>query len=133
MIFVVLGYILPLFNITLFSPIIMQATDSLFVTFVKTLTSITGNPVGLWILLQIPLILAGICGLGFFDRPSPTLLRIGFYPTSFLTILLVIIPLYTTRMTNNEIFIPINTIVFIFAALAAHQAKRKLSLRLKED
>ena len=132
-ILVVLGYFLPMFNITLFPPITIQGTDSIFVTFVITLTSTTRNPAGLWILIQIPLILALICGLGFFDRTSLTLLRIGFYPTSFLVITLLIIPVYTARMTNNEIFIPLNTIVFVFAALAAHQAKRKLLILLEEE
>ncbi|MFX1343058.1 MAG: hypothetical protein ACFFAL_10265, partial [Promethearchaeota archaeon] len=96
--------------------------DSLLLTFLKTPGM--GSVSFVWLLLPFPLIFAIIGWAGFSYRPRLAFLRIGFYPTSLLVILLLILLVYIA--TFRIILIPINGITFTCAALAAHQARKKL-------
>lgn len=104
--------------------------DSLLIAFLATPS--IGTPSFVWWLLPLPLVLAIIGWAGFSYRPRLAFLRIGFYPTSILVILLLILSLYLASISIIELFIPINAIAFTFAALAAHQAKKRLTSHLEE-
>jgi hypothetical protein len=123
-ILVFLGYFLPMFYITL-PTITIHWIDSLLITFLATPS--IGTPSFVWWLLLFPLVLAIIGWVGFSFRPRLAFLRIGFYPTSILVILLLILSVYLASISIIELFIPINAIAFTFAAFAAHQAKKGLS------
>jgi len=127
-ILVILGYFLPMLYITLLPTITIHWIDSLLITFLATPS--IGTPSFIWWLFPIPLILAIIGWGGFSYRPRLAFLRIGFYPTSLLVILLLIFSVYIG--TFRIIFIPINAIAFTFAALAAHQAKKRHYLLLEK-
>ncbi len=114
--------------ITWLPTITVHWIDSLLIAFLETPN--IGTPSFVWWLLPIPLILAVIGWACFSYRPRLVFLRIGFYSTSLLVILLLIVLVYIA--TFQIIFIPINAIAFIFAALAAHQAKRGLFFLLKQ-
>ena len=106
----------------------MHWIDSLLIAFLATPS--IGSVSFIWWLLPIPLILAIIGWAGFSYRPPLAFLRIGFYPTSLLVILLLIVSVYIA--TFRIIFFPINAIAFTFAALAANQAKKRTYLLLKK-
>lgn len=109
--------------ITLLPTITLHWIDSLLIAFLATPS--IGTPSFIWWLLPIPLILAIIGWAGFSYRPRLAFLRIGFYPSSLLVILLIILLVYIA--TFRMILIPINAVVFTFAALAAHQARKRQS------
>ncbi len=118
---VIFGYILPMFYITLFPTVTIHWIDSLLFAFLMTPS--IGSVSFVWLLLPLPLIFAIIGWAGFSYRPRLAFLRIGFYPTSLLVILLLILVVYIAAF--RVILIPINGIAFTCAALAAHQARKK--------
>ncbi len=120
---VILGYILPMLYITLLPTVSIHWIDSLLFTLLGTPS--IGSVSFVWWLLPLPLIFAIISWAGFSYRPRLAFLRIGFYPTSLLVILLLIFLVYIA--TFRIIILPINGIAFTCAALAAHQARKRLS------
>ncbi|MFX1566453.1 MAG: hypothetical protein ACFFCH_10725 [Promethearchaeota archaeon] len=128
-ILVFLGYFLPMCYITV-PTLTIHWIDSLLIAFLATPS--IGTPSFVWWLIPIPLVFAIIGWAGFSYRSRLAFLRIGFYPTSCLVILLLIISVYLALMSTIDLFIPVNAIAFTFAALAAHQAKNRRSPLLEE-
>jgi len=94
---VILGYFLPMLYITI-PTITIHWIDSLLITFLETPS--IGTPSFVWWLFPIPLILAIIGWAGFSYRPRLAFLRIGFYPTSILVILLLIFSVYLASISS---------------------------------
>jgi hypothetical protein len=118
---VIVGYILPMFYVSLEPMLSFHWIDSLLITFLATLGA--GSFSFLWFLLPVPLALAIIGWVGVSVRPRLIFLRIGFYPSSLLVILLLILSIYLA--TFHVLFVPVNAIAFTCAALAAHQSRKR--------